>query len=94
MKKFKLQQAETFRFKRKTNAVFNNQCLKLKFFSFFKAEILDATKGDIINALVTKLTNLMNEQRLNELAKLPMGSMEAMEAMEAEVIITVYRFRQ
>ena len=31
----------------------------------------------------------MNEQRLNELAKLPMGSMEAMEAMEAEVIITV-----
>ena len=66
------------------------QCLKLKFFSFFKAEILDATKGDIINALVTKLTNLMNEQRLNELAKLPMGSMEAMEAMEAEVIITVY----
>ena len=66
------------------------QCLKLKFFSFFKAEILDATKGDIINALVTKLTNLMNEQRLNELAKLPMGSVEAMEALEAEVIITVY----
>ena len=87
---FKLQQAEAFRFKRKRNAVFNNyQCLKLKFFSFFKAEILDATKGDIINALVTKLTNLMNEQRLNELAKLPVGSMEAieaMEAMEAEVI--------
>ena len=64
-----------------------DKCLKLKFFSFFKAEILDATKGDIINALVAKLTNLMNEQRLNELAKLPMGSMEAMEAMEAEVII-------
>ena len=62
---------------------------KILFF-FFKAEILDATKGDIINALVTKLTNLMNEQRLNELAKLPMGSVEAMEAMEAEVIITVY----
>ena len=35
----------------------------------------------------------MNEQRLNELAKLPVGSMEAieaMEAMEAEVIITVH----
>ena len=32
----------------------------------------------------------MNEQRLNELAKLPMGSVEAMEALEAEVIITVY----
>jgi len=48
-----------------------------------REEILDATKGDIINALVTKLTNLMNEQRLNELAKLPVGSMEAIEAMEA-----------
>jgi len=41
-----------------------------------EAEILDATKGDIINALVTKLTNLMNEQRLNELAKLPETGME------------------
>lgn len=42
-----------------------------------EAEILDATKGDIINALVTKLTNLMNEQRLNELSKLPETGMEA-----------------
>jgi len=41
-----------------------------------EAEILDSTKGDIINALVTKLTNLMNEQRLNELAKLPETGME------------------
>jgi len=55
-----------------------------------EAEILDATKGDIINALVTKLTNLMNEQRLNELAKLPMGSVEAMEAMEAEQVWPIF----
>jgi len=55
-----------------------------------EAEILDATKGDIINALVAKLTNLMNEQRLNELAKLPMGSMEAMEAMEAEQVWPIF----
>jgi len=41
-----------------------------------EAEILDATKGDIITALVTKLTNLMNEQRLNDLSELPETGME------------------
>jgi len=41
-----------------------------------EAEILDATKGDIINALVTQLTNLMNEQRLNDLSNLQSNGIE------------------
>ena len=37
---------------------------------FFIAEILDAARNDIINALVSELTSVMNEQRQNELRQL------------------------
>ena len=39
---------------------------------FFSAEVLDAARNDIINALVNQLTSVMNEEEQNELSNFPL----------------------